>query len=254
MTPLLMIIYIIEGMVEYSVDGETITVSSGQIILFNELVEHSSKSIGHLRIILLQFKLNMLRDFFHGRTNVFDGFFEQGFKYISIDAGALPEFSQLPQLMLSIAEEFNNKAPAYEFEIISNILKILTIILRSNLSDKFTQRKQKPAADAIIQYIADNYNHDIKISDVASHFYFSTSYFSHLSKEISGTSFVKYLNEYRINVSKNLLMNPNNTITYAMLGSGFSNRSYYNRLFKKTTGFSPREFRENFLKTQKIEK
>ena len=244
------LIYILEGEAQYLVEGEAVNVTEGQLIIFNESVEHSSRMSGHLRIVLLQFKLSMLCDFFAHRINAINDFFVGNFKYLVIDTKGQVDCQTLPQLMLSTVEEFNNKNEAYELSIISNILKILTVLLRT--SKPFTSAaRNAPVSDEIIQYIADNYRYDIKIADVAAHFHFSSSYFSHLFKEITGTSFVKYLNTYRINISKKLLMNPKNTITGAMVQVGITNRSYYNRLFKRTTGFTPQEFRNKFFKTQK---
>ena len=248
------LIYVIEGAAQYTVDDEQITLEAGNIIFFNKSVVHSSRSLGHLRIVLLQFGTELLRDFFAGRATAFQDFFDKEFKYLVIDTRAHTEFSALPDLMLSTVYEFNEKAPAYEFLIISNILKILTTFLRADISEShegYPSKKPRPASDSVIQYIADNYNRDITIAEVAAHFHFSTSYFSHLFKEITGTSFVKYLNEYRIHASKKLLMSPRYSITSAMVQVGFTNRSYYNRLFKRTTGFTPQEFRKKFFSTQK---
>lgn len=248
------LIYVIEGAAQYTVFDEEITVEAGNIIFFNKQVEHSSRTLGHLRIVLLQFGADLLRDFFAGRAAAFDELLSKDFKYLVIDTRSRAEFAVLPDLMLSTVYEFNEKAPAYEFVIISNILKMLTAILRADASKSYNgyiARKSRPASDLVIQYIADNYNRDITIAEVAAHFHFSTSYFSHLFKEITGMSFVKYLNEYRINSSKKLLMSPRHTITSAMVQVGFTNRSYYNRLFKRTTGFTPQEFRNNFFSRQK---
>ena len=247
------LIYILEGKAEYSVEGESVRVEKGQLIIFNESVEHSSKTPGHLRIVLLQFRLSWLRQFFAQRIDSINDFFASGFKYLIFDTDNNGECSAIPELMLRTVEELNDKNEAYELSIISDILKILTILLRTSKPSANTARSI-PVSDEIIQYIADNYRYDIKIADVAAHFHFSTSYFSHLFKDITGTSFVKYLNTYRINTSKKLLMNPKTTITGAMVQVGITNRSYYNRLFKRTTGFTPQEFRDKFFKTQRIVK
>lgn len=244
------LIYILKGAAEYSVEGDTVHVKEGQLIIFNESVEHSSRMLEPSRIVLLQFKLSMLRDFFAHKIDAINDFFAGNFKYLIIDIGEHKECEALPQLMLSTVEEINDKGEAYELSIISNILKILTLLLRAGKPTPAAGRSA-PVSDEIIQYIADNYRNDIKIADVAAHFHFSVSYFSHLFKNITGTSFVKYLNTYRINISKKLLMNPKNTITGAMVQVGITNRSYYNRLFKRTTGFTPQEFRDKFFKTQK---
>lgn len=246
-------VYIIEGALSFSAEGEEFIATDGQLIIFNEMTEHSSRTKGRVRICLLQFRLDMMRKIFPRRSTVLDDFFAQNFKYLILDTKNIAEFTELPALMFSTAEELNKKAPAYEFSVVSSILKMLTIIFRAKQLYPFDGKSElrlTPASNDIIQYIANNYIHEIRIEDVAKHFHFSASNFSRIFKKMTGTSFVKYLNTYRIGISKKLLMNPKNSITYAMMQVGITNRSYYNRLFKRTTGLTPQEFRNKFFNTQ----
>lgn len=244
------LVYLLEGSLKYSAEGEEFTAKKGDLVIFNSMTEHSAKETDFVRIILLQFKTNLLSDFCNKHWDYFESFFSNDFKYILVDTNEKTQFSPVPELLLSIVEEINTKNTAYEFSIISNLLKIFTIIFRNVKFESQYNTSITPVANDIIQYINDNFDCDLKLNEVAENFHFSSSYFSHIFKEITGTSFVKYLNNYRINISKKLLMNPKNTITGAMVQVGITNRSYYNRLFKRNTGYTPQEFRNKFFKSQ----
>lgn len=96
-----------------------------------------------------------------------------------------------------------------------------------------------------MDYIKRNYMKKITLEEVASHVYLSPSYFSKIFKEEMKLNFNSYLNNMRIEVSKNLLMD--DSINLADLSNlvGFEDQSYFSKVFKKLTGTSPGKYRES---------
>ena len=242
--------YICEGSMIFLSEGEEFEAKKGSLVIFNSMTEHTTKADGYVSIILVQFRTNLFSQFCNKKWGYFEDFFSQDFKYLIVETNDNPALSQIPELLYSTVEEINDKKTAYEFSIVSNLLKIFTLIFRNVTvpaqSDIVNTRKN----NEILTYITENYDQDLKLHEVAQRFHFSASYFGHLFKDLTGVSFVKYLNNYRITISKKLLMNPKNTITGAMVQAGFSNRSYFNRLFKQYVGCSPQEYRNKFLESQ----
>ena len=66
-------------------------------------------------------------------------------------------------------------------------------------------------------------------------------------KKETGQTFINYLNNYKIEKSKNLLENTNMTLLDISLEVGFNNQSYYSTIFKKYTNMTPQEYRETAL-------
>ncbi|MGV8836657.1 helix-turn-helix domain-containing protein [Cellvibrio sp.] len=70
------------------------------------------------------------------------------------------------------------------------------------------------------------------------------------------TNFYEFVNLYRVNKAKELLLNPDyadRTILDIFLESGFNSKSAFNRFFKRYVGVTATEFRKNPLAQQKRE-
>ena len=86
---------------------------------------------------------------------------------------------------------------------------------------------------------------DISLDSVAQAVSISPYYFSKLFKEETGTNFSDYLTELRINRAKQLLdEDPDRNIKEISIESGYSNPNYFSRIFKKWTGSTPTERRQ----------
>ncbi len=95
-----------------------------------------------------------------------------------------------------------------------------------------------------LDYIKNNYIRKISLEDVASHVFLSPSYFSRIFKEETGKNFVSYLNDYRIRVSKRLLLDESIALVEISSMVGYEDQSYFSKSFKKLVGTTPGKYRE----------
>lgn len=96
-----------------------------------------------------------------------------------------------------------------------------------------------------VQYIDKNYHRNINLSDVAAQVYMTPNYLSQLMKKELQMGFVEYLTNFRINVSKSLLLDLQLKSYEIAEKTGFADYSHFSRVFKKITGMSPREYRRS---------
>ena len=75
----------------------------------------------------------------------------------------------------------------------------------------------------------------------------STCYFIRCFKQIVKTTPLHYLLSLRMSNAKSLLSNTNYNISEVAESVGYDNSLYFSRLFHKHTGFSPTEYRKQFL-------
>lgn len=94
-----------------------------------------------------------------------------------------------------------------------------------------------------IRYISQNFTSPLTLDEVASHVHLNPAYFSTLFKQSTGSSFKEYLNMVRVEESKHLLANTENSIIDIAMAVGFMDQSYFSKVFKKYTGLTPKQYR-----------
>lgn len=135
-------------------------------------------------------------------------------------------------------------------EWINNIIKLHTYII-SNHTGKFNNLQNiSPCVNHAIKYIEKNYSNEILIDDICAELNINKCYFCSMFKKEIGLTFINYLNNYKIEKSKELLKNPNLSLLDISLSVGYNNQSYFSTVFKKTTSKTPLEFREDYLKNK----
>lgn len=97
------------------------------------------------------------------------------------------------------------------------------------------------------EYIAENYTKDISMMELAEKFYVSPYYFSHLFKKKTGNTFQNYLTCMRIEKAKKLLEDTELKIYEICELSGYTNVNHFIKIFTKTVGMKPGEYRKKYL-------
>ncbi len=99
-----------------------------------------------------------------------------------------------------------------------------------------------------IIYIRENYSDEelMNAANIAESCGLSVSHFRSLFKKHFGMTLPRYINKTRISSDVYLLQNTDKSITQAAFESGFSDVSYFNRLFRREFGISPREMRKKY--------
>lgn len=92
-----------------------------------------------------------------------------------------------------------------------------------------------------LDYIKEHYKNQVSLDRVAEHVGITTVYLSRLFKSEVGVGFSEYLQNYRLERAKELLLTSNN-IKEAALESGFHNYTYFLTQFKKRTGLTPSQY------------
>ncbi len=96
----------------------------------------------------------------------------------------------------------------------------------------------------ILKYIENNYMYKITIADIAQKVQFSQSHFMKYFKKNMGTSFVDYLNDYRLTMAARLLRSSEASVLAISQEVGFENLSHFNRMFKKKYNMTPSAYRK----------
>ena len=97
--------------------------------------------------------------------------------------------------------------------------------------------------DVIKDYIDRNYKKDISAKDVAGILGYSDVYFSKVFKQLFDDNFINYLTKIRIGRAKLLLKDISFNIKEVGKSVGYADSNYFTKVFKRSVGMSPSEYR-----------
>lgn len=106
--------------------------------------------------------------------------------------------------------------------------------------------KTNPKMGRVIEWINKNFHKQFTLNELASEMSVSLYQLRSLFKRHTNKSALQYINELRVFEACRLMQNEEYTISYLSSLAGFNNLSYFNRIFLKVTGMTPRDYRKVF--------
>ena len=107
-------------------------------------------------------------------------------------------------------------------------------------------RTRTPAAsisESAAEYIRLHFAEDLALGDIAGHCGISPTYLSRIFAQEKGKGILEYLTDMRIRHAKELLADTNGKIYEIAAEVGYSDAVYFNKVFKRNTGMTPKEYR-----------
>ena len=108
------------------------------------------------------------------------------------------------------------------------------------VSDK---RASKPIRLAL-DYMKQNFAQPITLQSVAEVVFYTPNYFSNAFKKQTGKTFLEYLTELRMEAAQEMLKSTAKNIAEIAHDVGYSDEKYFSKLFIKSVGIKPNEFRK----------
>jgi AraC-like DNA-binding protein len=93
----------------------------------------------------------------------------------------------------------------------------------------------------------------IQVGDAAKMCGMSETHFMSAFKQVTGVSFMKYLNQYRIQRAQDLLARTDRSIADISLDTGYCDQSYFGAVFRKLAGTTPAVYRRRYRRPQVLE-
>lgn len=111
------------------------------------------------------------------------------------------------------------------------------------LVNKHSVKDYSPTVQKVIVMIESDLSSDLALSEIASTLNINASYLSTVFKKETGKTITSYVNEKRVELAQELLKTTNLQIQTIAQYCGIFDVHYFTRLFKKITGISPKEYR-----------
>lgn len=103
-----------------------------------------------------------------------------------------------------------------------------------------------------VNYIHQNIQQSLSLNEVAQKAFLSPSYLSRLFKKYLHVNFVEYVNNQKVALAQEKLALSQDSVQQISNQIGFSQTSYFTKIFKRKTGLTPSEFRQRNHTIQKI--
>ena len=135
-------------------------------------------------------------------------------------------------------------------QLIKNMLEILLIsIMREETSDTptlFLEQKEyeERVTKRIIQYLQNHVYERITIAELCRHLSYNKSYLFRQFKLATGKTIMQYFIRLKINEAKKLLRETDMNGTQIAERLAFDTPNYFTKTFKKTTGYTPSQYKK----------
>ena len=138
----------------------------------------------------------------------------------------------------------HTKRPGYELVVKGELLHFLALLIAQVKQQLPTETADTQRLKTVLQWLSVHYAEELRVADAAGVCSCSASHFMRWFRQMTGQSFVTFLNEYRLNAAAEALHTTDETVLTIASRCGFENLSYFNRAFKKHFGMTPREYRK----------
>ena len=136
------------------------------------------------------------------------------------------------------------KRPGYELLVKGALLRFLALLIAQGRQQLPAETADTQRLKTVLQWLSAHYAEPLRVADAAGVCSFSASHFMRWFRQMTGQSFIAFLNEYRLNTAAEALQTTDETVLTIASRCGFENLSYFNRAFKAHFGMTPRDYRK----------
>lgn len=250
-------VYVDSGNIVAITDGNSLTLSQGQIIFHEpgEIHAHISDSQSPNNMLVISFSCESCEmNFFRKKIFTAD---KTTKTLLSLFA------SEVKNALGSIPDEYGKEenldfesAEFGSYELLLCYYKEMLINLVRKNSGKDNKVKaneksrilaQNSLSSLVCEYMNENVYSALSLDDVCSHFMLAKSQLSHIFKSATGKSPMEYYNGLKITEAKRLLRSGTHSVSQISDMLGFSCIHSFSRSFKNTVGTSPTEYKKRIV-------
>ena len=246
---------ILHGCGRYSTSMGEIDIREGDVFLFSSNEYHSIIEIAgqekndYMRILNVHFLPGFFRDGGASDDRMYMNVFLSRTPQFShrLDRDC-PALSEVRELLLALRRE-NLEREACYVTATENLLESILILIARRFGIADLTRSVVPQSGAMdglqkaLSYINANYTGEISLDAIAAAAGLSRFRFAAGFRAAYNMSTWDYINLRRIEHARMLLAETDDTVLSVATRCGYTNTANFNRIFRKVTGITPREYR-----------
>jgi AraC-like DNA-binding protein len=243
------------GELGYEVEDRTCSVRKNDVIVVGNKFRHRCLPLSKSKPEARTFVLSFLPQTVHSGVPLGDDF--QYLMPFSLDGPSVPNVipakagisRELFDMIDRIHQELPGDSPRSRLAI-RTYLKMILLMVFNYCSEtgrlSGSVQRQKEALDRLapfFEHLEQYYDEPLHVNDAARMCAVSPCYFVNLFKEVTGQSFVPYLNHFRVAKAQGLLVDSSKSISAIAMDTGFCTQSYFGMVFRRVTGMTPLAYR-----------
>jgi len=240
--------YLLDGQVEYWVDGRIIRMLPGDLLLINPMELHRpipDQSSPVYERIVLWIRREFMEALFEGQLcRCFDTRLPEHTHLIHT---APTERTALTARMAELVREFYSREFGSDQCAYGIFLQFMVQLNRMALHTESQPEETEPLSPLVqnvLRYISENVQQELSLEKLAGEFYVSKYHLSHAFTREVGVSVYRYIMIRRLLMARQLLM-AGDPAGQVCRSCGFSDYTSFYRAFKSEYGISPRDFAAN---------
>ena len=112
-----------------------------------------------------------------------------------------------------------------------------------NLSEQMLEKSTSPVIKTIYQYISDHLSEPITVKQIASAVFLTPNYCGFLFHAHTGVMLTEYITSMKMEEARKRILSSDELLSKIALSVGYSDYTYFSKLFKKYTGLPPARYR-----------
>ena len=244
------IIYIDKGNGLARLNRETLRLKEGDLLIVNSGVLHGIKSDS--RHILYYRSVVFDLSFLAGpagdlcQEKVISLLMENRAEFTHLITPANENYNNIFHLFCEIHKCHKEKPPFYYMKLKGLFYGLFYEMLAGNyiITTDAEQNRNLLSVKKVLDYISAHYREPLSVKELSGLSNYSEFYFMKLFKQYTGKTAAAYLNDYRLEKAKSLLLHTDASVTDIALDVGFNNTSYFIKKFQEANQLSPHKFRK----------
>ncbi len=236
------LLYIMRGTGRYIVSGKEYPIGAGNLIICNAGAIHGEPSMQSHSLKSYCCVLNRLSLPGLPENNLIENsrnpvlFFSEDRDAVEHIFLALDELDQKDKALGSVCD------------LLANALLNLVYakLRRRRETNERLHENNEEFIQHITRYLDEHYREPLTLQELGKQFFISQHYLSHIFKDETGLSPMKYVLYRKIGESQNLLMNTPLSIGEISHQLGFNDNCHFSTTFKKYIGLTPTQYRNHF--------
>ena len=233
-----------------TIEESTVSYKGGIITIIPENIPHETKSLND-GICKWEYLFIDIDNFIRKEMQFHRLIPEEVIKRIN-NQGYVIQWNQnknLTALVRSVMEEYREKKPYYRQAVKGYLRAFVAELLRLNedMSSSLTleEKRLNSYIERSVNYIAEHFAEEIKMSDVAGECGLSESHFRRIFEESMSMKPLDYLNMIRIDKACELMQTTDYAMEEVGFRVGYQTPSTFNRNFKKLTSKTPYQWKKD---------